>query len=136
MYGDTFHLSPVQHVEHISQPNDMVEVGVRQKNVERVGRQMFAHAKHGRTRVEHNAQLWQHHAGGMPAVIWVVAGRSQQQQFHGGLGSVGDVRLIIVQAVGFRIYRNETGNRMGISNKKRVATFAIRLWLSFTVPYL
>ena len=52
---DVLHWPVADDVEHVREPNDMVQVGMREIDVERIGRQMVAHTVHGRARVEHDS---------------------------------------------------------------------------------
>lgn len=66
----------VQDVKQKGQTHDVVEVDVRNKDVQRRRFQMIAHAKHSRSGVQHDSDFRQHQADGVPAVVRVVAGRS------------------------------------------------------------
>ena len=55
----------------------MVQMGVCEKDVERVGRQVIAYPKHGRPSIEDNPQLGCHQAGCMSAIVGMVAACAQ-----------------------------------------------------------
>ena len=43
---------------------------------------VFGRAIDGRTRVEHRAALWQQQARRLPSIVRMIAGRTEQDQFH------------------------------------------------------
>ena len=84
VHRDALHLLALDHVEQIRQPDDMVEVGMGEKDIELARQQMIADPIHGRARVEHDPLLRQHEAGGLPLVVGMVAGGAQQDELHVG----------------------------------------------------
>jgi hypothetical protein len=60
----------------------MVEVHMRQKNIERRRLQTLAHTEHPGARIEHEALLWQHEASSVPPPVGMVAGRAEEMELH------------------------------------------------------
>jgi hypothetical protein len=60
----------------------MVQVRMRQKNIERVRLQVIGDAVHGRAGVEHHAHLGQHQTSRLPRLAGVIAAGAQKQKFH------------------------------------------------------
>ena len=57
------------NIHQISQPGDMVEVRVREKNIEPFCLQIFANAVHAGASIEHDADFRQHQASRLPPAV-------------------------------------------------------------------
>jgi hypothetical protein len=83
-----------QHIQQEGQPNHMIEVGVREKNIQFGSPQKFSGAVHGRARVEDDAQLGNHEASRVAFIIGMVARGSQQNELHGSAQSKTAASLV------------------------------------------
>ena len=77
-----------QNTEQVGQPEHMIEVRVRQKNVQPPSRQetireVVGQAKHSASRIEHDAQLGQRETRRVPRVVRIVAAGAEQDELHG-----------------------------------------------------
>ena len=61
----------------------MIQMRVREKDVERGSRDVISHAKESSAGVEHDPRFGQHEAGRMPTLGRVIAAGSEEEQFHG-----------------------------------------------------
>jgi hypothetical protein len=83
LFGFAIHADAAQQVagqgvEQVGEPDDVIEMGVRDKDVEPLGRHVVAKPVDGRARVEHQSQLRQHDARRFPRVAGVIAGRAEE----------------------------------------------------------
>ena len=74
-------------------PDAVIEVRVRQEDVERVGLEIVARPVERRAGVEHHAQLRQQHARRLATVVGVIAGGAEQNELHGGSRGTGRLPL-------------------------------------------
>ena len=68
--------------QNVRQPDNVVQMGMRQKDVDFRRANSARHAKKRRPRIEHNADVRQHDAGRMPPLVRVVAPRPQKFDAH------------------------------------------------------
>ena len=80
----------VHDTEEIGQPDNVVQVGVGEKDVEFRLREIFARPIRRRAGVEHHATLRQHKARRVPPVVGVIAGSAQQDESHDRELDLGD----------------------------------------------
>lgn len=84
-------------VEDERQADRVVEMGVRQKNVERIGRHVLGDTIEGRAGVEDEARGGQHHARRLTAVVGVVASGTEQDELHYDVRSpAGRIAAIVI----------------------------------------
>src|SRR5262249_39649887 len=83
MHDDPLQRLLPRRAEQKRQSDNMVEVGVRQQNVERVGGEVLTNSEKSGPRVEYDSLRRQHQAGRMSPLVRVIAARAEQEQFHG-----------------------------------------------------
>ena len=70
-------------VDQVRQPGDVIEVGVREKDIQPVGLQMLAEPAHAGAGIEHDADFRQHQAGRVTPAGGKIAAGSEQDELHG-----------------------------------------------------
>jgi hypothetical protein len=65
----------------------MIEMRVREKDVERVGLAMLAQATDSGASIKYDAALWQEIAGRVPSGCRVVSAGAEKDELHGATGS-------------------------------------------------
>ena len=65
------------------QAGHMIQVRMREQNIERLRGQEIANAEKAGTRIQHNAHFGQHQAGRVPPLARMIAAGAQEEQFHG-----------------------------------------------------
>ena len=56
----------------------MIQVDMRQKNVQVVGLNKIPNTKHPGAGIQNHAKLWQHQTGRLTTIIWVVTGGAEK----------------------------------------------------------
>ena len=70
------------HAEQVGQPDDVIEMGVGEEDVEFRRGQIFAGPIDGRSGVEHHAALRQQQARRLPPVVGMIAGGAEEDEPH------------------------------------------------------
>jgi hypothetical protein len=69
--------------EEISEPGDVIEMGVRKKDIQMVGLEMLAEAVHAGASIEQDANFWQHQASRLPPRGRKIPAGSEENELHG-----------------------------------------------------
>src|SRR5881394_245327 len=80
--------------KHERQPDDVIEMRVREQDVERRRRDMLPDAEKAGPGIEDNAGFRQHQARRMPPFRRMIPARSKQEQFHGARRKVGPASTV------------------------------------------
>ena len=74
----------VHHAEKVRQPDDVVQMGVGEKDIQFGRFQILARPIGGRPGVQHHAALRQQQARRLPPIVRMVAGRAEEEESHFG----------------------------------------------------
>ena len=80
--GDRFDRPLPEYVKEIRQPRDMIEVDVREEDMQARRLQVLADAEEAGAGIQNEAMCRQHVARRVPVLVWVIAGRAEQTESH------------------------------------------------------
>ena len=74
--------SLIEDVKQVRQSDDMIEVGVRQKDIQLVRFDVLRKSKERRSSIEDNAGRGNHHASRLPMFVRMVSGGAKKDDLH------------------------------------------------------
>jgi hypothetical protein len=76
--GDPLYLATIDHVKEECKPDNVVEMRMTEKDIDRIGLEIFRDTIGSRTRVEHDPQFREHETSGLPLIAGMIANGSKQ----------------------------------------------------------
>ena len=82
MYGYPFQFLFKQHVIEKGQSETMIEVNVRQENVECFCLDQVSSPKHARSSIQNDTDFRHHQTGGLTAIVGMITSRAKKMELH------------------------------------------------------
>ena len=84
MHAHGGHVATHQRHHEVRQSADVIEMRVREENIQRVGFQIPLYAEKTSSRIQNNSGFREHQTGGVSPFTGVVAPCAEKPELHGG----------------------------------------------------